>query len=204
LAESLGLEEVLVGLISDHLSEKWAYVREMVTNDRKNMTGVSLYVAPLIYLVFSGTIVTIFLSIGVKEIFLSLVYGPILEEFFKFWIAKRYSLTAFRQIYAFAIFELFLVKFPLILEMPSESMFAGLLFSLPALNFHIATAHAYTSRLFYLRPFFSLAIMILFHVILNFLAESNATDIYFLIMAGIISVCPYFWLLLKFRKHNAN
>jgi hypothetical protein len=160
------------------------FAREMAF-DGKSFFEWRCYLLPFFFMSALGVLGDILDFLNINELIFYLIAGPVLEEIFKFWTSKKYSFMAVKMIIFFSFLELFLVKIPIIWSSVSNEFLTLFYLSLPAVNFHIATAFIYTNRLLKTQMNGILVLMVVAHSFFNYIPELNLeyADIFILQLA---------------------
>ena len=136
--------------------------------------------------------------LGISENAIGILFFPFFEELFKYFTAKRCIRYSFKLIFLFAIYELFLIKIPMLDWNFSFENLANFAFTILAFNFHISTAFIYNRKEFFFAPITTLFAMIILHIAYNSFATFDVSLQNSLIVLLIFSLSPYIWLL-RFR-----
>lgn len=169
---------------------------EMVS--RKLFIDLAIILLTTLVFIFLLNVTEYFLLLAeIPYAFMTILLFPFAEELYKYFYAIKMRERAFLAILIFAIFEILVVKIPLMyISYNGES---GLFFLVPitAFIFHILTAFNYTSNQFFQKPRAIFSIMLALHCLFNYVSYLIVDTSTFLICSMLVSLTPYFWLILS-------
>lgn len=136
-----------------------------------------------------------------RQVYNCLLIAPFFEELYKYFFAKKFPQKAFLAILVLAIFEIFVVKIPLLLFAydgePIRQSIIPFLIPVSAFIFHVSTALNYISHEFAGRPQIIFLSMVVLHCVFNSVSYLNVGLPILFVCATLVSFTPYFWLILS-------
>lgn len=146
------------------------------------------YIAILICLILINIIGELFIFIGgSQEIFLYVIYYPVVEETLKSCIVVKFGKNLMRYIFWFASLEVIFAKIPVLFDGSGPIDHELILYAIFPFIFHIGSGLFYFKFINY--RVFSLIIMIIIHACLNASVEIEQRLVFFLYLT--LSIMPY-------------
>ncbi|MFT5330742.1 MAG: hypothetical protein ACI9KA_001834 [Parasphingorhabdus sp.] len=172
----------------------------MVSKNRiADLAIVSLLALSFIFLL--NVFEYFYILLEIPYILLAILVAPFFEELYKYFFAKKFREKAFLAILVLAIFEIFIVKIPLLLLSyngePIRESIIPFLIPLSAFIFHVSTALNYVSIEFTARPQIVFLSMVVLHCVFNSVSYLNVDLPILFVCATLVSFTPYFLLILS-------
>lgn len=153
-----------------------------------------IYLYPIFFIILISLLSEVFIFFGLSLLIIYVVFFPLVEELAKLLLARINRYFAYKLIVVFCVYELLLVKVPILFKVSNELNLYLLLLSASPMVFHFLTALVYRFVEYKNHQIACFIFLLITHIILNYLPELHLAESKNYATRTLLVFSPLIWI----------